>query len=50
MEVSYPKAFVVRPNGDKSERGLEPDLKLGNKSGINDSVLEETLVYLNDIK
>lgn len=50
MEVSYPKAFIVRPNGDRSTRGLEPDLKIGNKRGIDDSVLEETLVYLNGIK
>jgi hypothetical protein len=50
MEVSYPKAFIVRPNGDKSTRGLEPDLRLGTKNGTKDSVLEEALVYLNGIQ
>lgn len=47
MEVSYPKALIVRPNGDRSTRGLEPDLQMETKSGIKDSVLEEALVYLN---
>jgi hypothetical protein len=47
MEVSYPKALIVRPNGDRSTLGLEPDLQISTKSGIKDSVLEEALAYLN---
>lgn len=50
MEVSYPKALIVRPNGDKSTHGLEPDVHMDTKSGIKDSVLEQTLFYLNGLQ
>jgi hypothetical protein len=46
MELSYPKTLMVRPNGDRSTLGLEPDLQISTKSGIKDSVLEEALSYL----
>nr|WP_199076928.1 S41 family peptidase [Pedobacter sp. ASV19] len=49
MEVSYPKAFIVRPNGDKSTRVLEPDVLMKKKPGTTgDGVLENVLVYLNE--
>lgn len=48
MEVSYPKALIVRPNGDRSARGLEPDLQIGTKKGIQDSILEGTLSFLKE--
>ncbi|WDF57177.1 S41 family peptidase [Mucilaginibacter sp. KACC 22063] len=40
MEVSYPKAFIVRPNGDRSARVLEPDLQL------KEPMLEGMLLYI----
>lgn len=49
MEVSYPKAFIVRPNGDRSTRVLEPDIKISKTNDTNDTVLEKTLAYINTL-
>jgi len=44
MPVSYPKAFIVRPNGNTSLRPLQPDVKVekaGDKNG--DETLKKAL-------
>jgi len=44
MSVSYPKGFMVRPNGDTTPRGVVPDQNvLDDLSTDKDEVLEYTL-------
>lgn len=49
MEVTYPKAFIVRPNGDRSTHVLEPDVKIPRTKDLNDTVLEKALAYINTL-
>jgi len=49
MEVTYPKAFIVRPNGDRSTRVLEPDVKIPRAKDLRDIVLEKTIAYINTL-
>jgi C-terminal processing protease CtpA/Prc len=49
--VTYPKAFIIRPNGDKALKGVVPDLKVAEDHlTSNDEVLAYTLNYINNGK
>ncbi len=43
--VGYPKAFIVRPDGDRTARGVAPDVAIETPilEGPNDPVLEQAL-------
>jgi C-terminal processing protease CtpA/Prc len=44
MTVSYPKAFIIRPNGDKKLRGLVPDIPVKDiPFNETDEILDFTL-------
>jgi hypothetical protein len=44
IAVEYPKAFIVRPNGDTRFEGVSPDIFVENNIlTVNDEVLEFTL-------
>ncbi len=44
MSVSYPKAFIVRPNGDTSLKALQPDVKVNSSlSRDGDEALKKAL-------
>jgi C-terminal processing protease CtpA/Prc len=43
--VGYPKAFIVRPNGDKLLRGVSPDIKVSDNIYTDkDEILDTVLV------
>jgi Peptidase family S41 len=47
IDVGYPKAFIVRPNGDKSLRGVSPDIKVSDNIYTDkDEILDATLGYI----
>lgn len=48
IKVSYPKALIIRPNGDQSSRGVVPDLPLDVPlmQGADDPVLAEAVSQL----
>jgi hypothetical protein len=47
IDVGYPKAFIVRPNGDKSLRGVSPDIKAPDDIFTeDDEVLEQAVAYI----
>ncbi len=49
ISVSYPKGFMVRPNGDTTPRGVVPDhIVLDDLSTDKDEVLEYTLKLIED--
>ncbi|MEM9594667.1 MAG: S41 family peptidase [Acidobacteriota bacterium] len=45
LTVGYPKAYIVRPNGDESVRGVVPDVPIATPvvEGPEDPVLQEAL-------
>jgi hypothetical protein len=45
LVVGYPKAFIVRPDGDRAARGVAPDIAIETPivEGPNDPVLEQVL-------
>ncbi len=43
MSVSYPKAFMVRPNGDRSNKGVQPDILIEKAPGAADPMLQQAL-------
>ena len=48
LGVSYPKAFIVRPNGDKTLKGVTPDITLEDDFFTDeDETLDFTLKYIN---
>lgn len=49
LKIGFPKAFIVRPNGDKTVRGVVPDIKIETPifENSNDPVLK---IALNKIK
>lgn len=47
--VTFPKAFIQRPNGDISQRGVIPDYKIAdNLFTVEDEVLEYTLELIKN--
>jgi C-terminal processing protease CtpA/Prc len=51
LSVSYPKAFMVRPNGSTEFKGVQPDYKIdGGDLGKDDKVLEKTLDIISQNK
>ncbi|MEC5145763.1 S41 family peptidase [Chitinophaga sp. 212800010-3] len=40
---SYPKAYMVRPNGNTESKGVQPDYPVAVKPGTEDNVLEYVL-------
>ncbi|MEM7367157.1 MAG: S41 family peptidase [Bacteroidota bacterium] len=49
LNVSYPKAWIIRPNGDKFSKGVQPDHWVKEVYGNEtDEVLEWTLRYIRD--
>ena len=48
LNVSYPKAFIVRPNGDKALRGVTPDVEADDDAFTKrDEVLDFAIEYIN---
>ena len=47
LNVSYPKAFIIRPNGDKTLKGVTPDKIVVKTSTENDEILNYTIRYIN---
>ncbi len=48
LDVSYPKAFIVRPNGDKRLEGVTPDLIVEDDVfTTKDEILDFALKYIN---
>lgn len=45
LVVGYPKAFIVRPDGDRDARGVAPDIAVETPilEGLNDPVLEQVV-------
>lgn len=52
IEVSFPKAFIVRPNGDQTIRGVVPDvvIKTPMVETVDDPVLIKVLGIINKNK
>jgi C-terminal processing protease CtpA/Prc len=49
LDISYPKAFIVRPNGDKSLKGVTPDKIVDNNTfAESDEILDFTLKYIGE--
>lgn len=49
IAVSYPKAFVVRPNGDETLKGTDPDIKVETSLfDEKDVILESALKYIKN--
>jgi hypothetical protein len=48
LDVSYPKALIVRPNGDKRSKGVTPSVILtDNPFTPQDEVLDEAIKYIH---
>ena len=51
INVSYPKAFIIRPNGDRSLKGVIPDIVVEKKAfSDNDEILDQTVNYIRTLK
>ncbi len=51
LAVSYPKAFMVRPNGNTEFKGVQPDYKIdADDTTKEDDVLQKTLQIIKDNK
>lgn len=51
LNVSYPKAFIVRPNGDKALKGVTPDFKAQDDIYTEkDEILDFTINYIKQRK
>jgi hypothetical protein len=51
LYVSYPKAFIVRPNGKRALKGVTPDKIVGNNIFTGtDEILDFTIKYINGRK
>jgi len=51
LSVSYPKAFIVRPNGDRSLKGVTPDVNIvDNPFTETDEILDFCIKYINERK
>ena len=49
IAVSYPKAFLVRPNGDRSLRGITPDFEVADdRLNENDETLDFVLKRISE--
>lgn len=48
MSVSYPKAFMVRPNGDRTAKGVQPDIIIKKTPGAADDVLQQALKWIGE--
>ena len=48
ISIAYPKSSMVRPSGDESVRGVQPDVPLPPPpiGGANDAVLEAALAHI----
>ena len=48
IEVSFPKARILRPSGDPQARGVVPDIAIETPlvAGANDTVLEQALAVV----
>ncbi len=48
IKVGFPKAFIVRPNGDKTVRGVVPDIKIETPvfESAEDPVLQQALAVI----
>lgn len=50
INVSYPKAFIIRPNGDRSLKGVIPDIVIEKKAfSDHDEILDQTLSYIKNL-
>ena len=47
LSVSYPKAFIVRPNGDRRLKGVTPDIIVDSTLTKADEILDFTIKYIN---
>jgi hypothetical protein len=51
LDVSYPKALIVRPNGDKQLKGVTPDVILAdNPFTPQDEMLEAAIRYIANVR
>lgn len=51
VSVTYPKAFIVRPNGDRNLKGVTPDVKIvDNIFTEKDEILDFAIKYINELK
>jgi C-terminal processing protease CtpA/Prc len=50
LSVTYPKAFIVRPNGDRTLKGVTPDIIVENAFKEADEILDFTIKYINGQK
>ena len=49
LNVEYPKAFMVRPNGNVASRGVAPDYPVADEvSGSSDRTLAYTLKLIGE--
>lgn len=49
IAITYPKAFIIRPNGSESLIGVKPDIPLQEIRGNGkDDMLEQTLNYIKN--
>ena len=49
LSVSYPKAFIIRPNGDRTLKGVTPHVSIAdNIFTETDEILDFTIKYVNE--
>jgi len=49
LSVSYPKAFIIRPNGGRTLKGVTPDVSIvDNIFTETDEILDFTIKYINE--